>query len=444
MMSAYQNTLDYIYSFLDPARKAASAPEAAVRNLDRMRALLACAGDPQDGMASVVVAGTKGKGSTAAMIEAIARAAGRRTGLFTSPHLSSYRERIQVDRTLISQADLVALTARTRPILDAFDPGPNGRPTTFDVGLLLALRYFAEQGVQLAVMEVGLGGRYDTVNTLTPLVSVITSISYDHMAILGPSLAEIAWNKAGILKPGVPGVTVPQAAEAAPVLLAEARAVGAPLWMASPEGLTLLVDERASPHEPSQDACPYPVPPVTALRGAFQQENARLALGAALLLRARGLNLPDTALAAGLAEVRWPGRFELIPRTPPVLIDGAHNGDSARKLMAAIQAELAPPRLVLVLGTSRDKDIAAIAAALVPHAAAVVLTRSHHHRAMDLDRIMAEVGAHLRGPLVITADVHAGIEAARGLCGPQDLICVTGSLFVAAEAREALGLAIPD
>jgi dihydrofolate synthase / folylpolyglutamate synthase len=163
-----------------------------------------------------------------------------------------------------------------------------------------------------------------------------------------------------------------------------------------------------------------------------------------MLLRARGLALPDAALAEGLAAVSWPGRFELLPLDPPVLIDGAHNGDSARKLAAAIRDELAPTRLLLVLGTSRDKDVAAIAAALAPHAAAVVLTRSRHHRAMDLDRIAAALQQHLDGPLLIAGDVAAAIDEARALAAPGDLICVTGSLFVAAEAREALGLAVAD
>lgn len=433
----YQDALDYIYSFVDPARKAAPDPEAAALNLERMRRLLAAASDPQHGLRAVVVAGTKGKGSTAAMIEAIARAAGMRVGLFTSPHLNSYRERIQVNRVLIDRAELIALTNLTRPVLDAFDPAPLGRPSVFDVGLLLALGYFAARQVDLAVMEIGLGGRFDSVNVLTPLVSVISSISYDHMAVLGRTLREIAWNKAGILKPGAPAVTAPHAPEAAAVVAEEARRVGADLFIAEPEGLA-----RAHGHGPPLR--PYPVPPVTALRGAFQVENACLALGAALLLRDRGLPLPDAALAEGLAGVNWPGRFELAPGAPPVLIDGAHNGDSAQKLVAAIRAEAPHERLILVLGTSRDKDIAAIAAALAPPAAAVVITRSHHNRAMDIDRIAAEVRAHLRGPLRIAPDLPAALAIARQLAGPHDLICVTGSLFVAAEAREALGLAVAD
>jgi len=433
----YQEALDYLYSFVDPARKAASDPEAAALNLERMRRLLASAGAPQQALRAVVVAGTKGKGSTAAMIEAIARAAGMRVGLFTSPHLNSYRERIQVNRVLIDPAELIALTNLTRPALEAFDSAPLGRPSVFDVGLLLALRYFAARQVDLAVMEIGLGGRFDSVNVLTPLVSVISSISYDHTAILGRTLIEIAWNKAGILKPGTPAVSAPQLPEAAAVIAEEARRVGAGLFIADPGGLVCA-------HGRGPALRSYPVPPVTALRGAFQIENARLALGTAMLLRDQGLELPDAALAAGLAGVHWPGRFELVPGTPPVLIDGAHNGDSARKLVAAIQAELPHDQLIVVLGTSRDKDIGAIAAALAPPAAAVVITRSRHNRAMDIDRIAAEVRARLRGPLLLAPDLPAALAMARQLAGPRDLICVTGSLFVAAEAREALGLAVAD
>ncbi|NTU86307.1 MAG: bifunctional folylpolyglutamate synthase/dihydrofolate synthase [Chloroflexales bacterium] len=434
-LRTYQDTLDYIYSFIDPARKPAATPEAAALNLTRMDALLAAIGDPQAGMRAVVVAGTKGKGSTAAMLEAMLRASGRRVGLFTSPHLNSYRERIQVNRELISQGELIALAARLRPTIEAFDRGLYGRPTTFDIGLLLALRHFAEHMVDIAVLEVGLGGRFDAVNVVTPLVSAISSISYDHMSILGPTLADIAWNKAGIIKPGVPVVTVPQLPEASAMVAAEAAALGAPLWLADPASLLSASNGGSQP---------YPVAPRPALRGLFQVENARLALGIAVLLRKAGLDLPDAALTAGLDGVRWPGRFELVPASPRVLIDGAHNGDSAQKLAAAITAGVPHDRLVLILGTSRDKDIAGMAAALVPLAAAVVLTRSGHPRSMDLDRMVAEVGHHLRGPLVVTPDVRTALDAARGLAGRHDPIAITGSLFVAAAARAALGLAVSD
>ncbi len=436
-MRSYQEALDYIYSFVDPARKPAQSPAVAEVNLVRMRALLAAVGDPQAGMPAVVVSGTKGKGSTCALIEAMARAAGLRTGLWTSPHLNSYRERIQVNRTLISQAELGELVQRLRPQIDAFAQGEHGSPTAFDLGFALALTYFAEQDVQLAIVEIGLGGTYDAVNVIIPLVSVISSISYDHMGILGRTLAEIAANKAGIMKPGVPAVTVPHPPEALAVVYATATDVGAPLWVADAELITQLV--------PRGVPIPYPVPPMpTQLRGVFQRQNARLAVAAALRLQAAGLPIDSAAMMHGLAEAHWPGRFELIPGAPAVLIDGAHNGDSAQQLAKALQAELTYERIILILGTSRDKDIAAIAAPLVPLADTVILTRSTHPRAMDIDRIAPAVTPHLRGDLLISPTVEAALQTAREHATPNDLIVVTGSLFLVGAAREALGLAVSD
>jgi dihydrofolate synthase / folylpolyglutamate synthase len=435
-MHSYQDALDYLYSFIDPTRKPAQTPAEAEVNLVRMRALLAALAHPQAKMQAVVVAGTKGKGSTCALIEAMARAAGLRTGLWTSPHLNSYRERIQIDRTLISQAELVNLVRRLRPTIDAFAQGEHGPPTTFDLGFALALTYFVEHGVQLAVLEIGLGGTYDAVNVITPLVSAISSISYDHLGILGRTLTEIAANKAGIMKPGVPAVTVPQAPEALAVVHETAFNVGAPLWIAE-------VDVIRSATTAEQTA--YPVAPVPQqLRGTFQHQNARLAVAAALQLRVAGLPLTDAAIAAGLAGAHWPGRFELVPGTPAVLIDGAHNGDSAQRLVEAIQAELTYERLILVIGTSRDKDITAIATPLVPLADSVIVTQSNHQRAMDIDRIILAVTPLLRGVIQISPSVGAALRLAREHASPRDLIVVTGSLFLVGAARDVLGLAESD
>ncbi len=389
----YQQAIDYLYSFPDSEAKLPRTP--AEFNLPQTAALLSAFGEPQRALRCVVVAGTKGKGSTATLIEAIARAAGLRTGLWTSPHLHSWRERIQVDRQRISQAEFIAAMQALPARLAGFDRQAHGDPTIFQLGFALALRHFADKQVDLAILEVGLGGRFDSANVVTPLLSVITSISYDHMGILGQTLGEIADNKAGIMKPGVPAITVPQPAEATAVLRREAASVGAPLYVADAGGL-------AGPG----GAEPYPAPPVPGrLRGGFQRENARLAVGAAMLLARQGLPLNAAAIAAGLAEAEWPGRFELIPGAPPILIDGAHNGDSAQKLAAAMRAELSFERLILVLGTSRDKDIAAIAQAIVPPAAAVVITRSTHPRAMDLDRVAEIVRAHARGPLTLAPEI---------------------------------------
>jgi dihydrofolate synthase / folylpolyglutamate synthase len=436
-ISGYPAALAYIDGFSDPARQPATSNAEAARNVSRMQALLAAAGDPQRAMGCVIVAGTKGKGSTCALLERMLQAGSYRTGLWSSPHLNSYRERIQVNRALITPEALVATLRTLQPLLDSFDPQPYGRPSSFDVGFLCAMHYFAQVGVELAVLEVGVGGRYDCVNAITPLVSVISSISYDHMKILGDTLYEIAWNKAGIIKAGVSAVTVPQLPAAAAALRHEARDVGTALWVAHPWGLTAGLGSFHTP---------YPVEPQpTLLRGPFQRENARLALGAALVLREQGVNLPDTALAEGVAEAHWPGRLELVGSEPLLVLDGAHNGDSAHKLAIALRAEFAYEKLVLVLGTSRDKDIEGICAGLVPHADHLVLTRSAHHRALaDLDALATAARPHLRGKLHMTQSIEEALQQARHLAQRHDLVCITGSLFVVGAVRSLLGLAEGD
>ncbi|HEX6289545.1 MAG TPA: folylpolyglutamate synthase/dihydrofolate synthase family protein [Herpetosiphonaceae bacterium] len=433
----YQAALDYIYSFINYESKMPPTPQHARFNLGRMRWLLKELGDPQARFPSVVVAGTKGKGSTSAMLEAILRSAGYRTGLFTSPHLHSWRERIQVDRRLITQAEVVAYVAQLKPLVDRLDE--LGPPTVFELATALALRYFADRQIDVAVLEVGLGGRYDTVNVVTPLVSAITPISFDHMAVLGATIEEIASAKAGIIKPGVPVVVAPQMPEALAVIRAEAAAQHASLFQAAPEGLEPVLSD-------SGPALPYPIairPEALGLGGAYQVENARAAVGAALLLRQRGLSIADRALEAGLRVAWWPGRFEVLARQPTIVVDGAMNGASARRLRESL-ATLAHRRLLLVLGTSRDKDIAALARELVPQADAVVLTRSYHPRSAPVDLLAEHVRPLLRSadcPLLVTDDIPPAIEAARRMAAPDDLICVTGSLFVVAAAREALGAA---
>jgi dihydrofolate synthase/folylpolyglutamate synthase len=451
-MPTYQETLDYLYSFLDTERKMPS--RSAELNLPRTAALLEALGAPQHAFASVVIAGTKGKGSTAVMIEAIARAAGLRTGLWTSPHLHSYRERIQVDRTLISQAELIAAVEAFRPTIAAFEQGEHGAPTVFELGFAIALQHFAVRHVDLAVLEVGLGGRFDSANVIVPLLSVVTSISYDHMALLGDTLQQIAYEKAGIFKPGIPAITVEQQPEAMQEIARVAAQVGTPLWVAAEgeiEHETLEIQQRTS--DPARFSASlfrfdpfdrYHGPTTMPLQGVFQRENARLAVGAALLLRDAGLPLDDSAIGAGLSDARWPGRLEIVPGEPPIVLDGAHNGDSAHKLVESLRESFPGRRFVLVLGTSQDKDLARILAELIPAASAVVLTHSIHPRAWtDLEELASRIEPLLGGadvPIVIAPEVPHALEQARALATSADVICVTGSLFVVAAARETLGL----
>jgi dihydrofolate synthase / folylpolyglutamate synthase len=447
----YQQALDYLYAFPDSEAKLPRTP--AEFNLPQTAALLAAFGEPQRVFPSVVIAGTKGKGSTAALLESIARAAGLRTGLWTSPHLHSYRERIQVDRLPISQAELICAIEALPTTLAAFDRQRYGEPTIFQLGFAIALRYFADRAVDLAILEVGLGGRYDSANVVTPLLSLITSISYDHMAVLGDTLAKIAWEKAGILKPGVPALTIPQPPEAMEVIARVAQEVGAPLWVATTGDAGWgRWDEREDP-----SSIPYPLSPLnpfdryhgpadTALLGVFQRENARLATAAALLLRDQGLPIQDPAIAEGLATARWPGRMEIVAGPPPIVLDGAHNGDSAHKLSESLDQLFPGRRRVFVLGVTQGHSVEHIMAELVPTAGGLVLTRSRHPRALtDLEALAARAEPLLRreagaGPLLIADDVPEALERARALAAQDDLICVTGSLFVVAAAREALGI----
>lgn len=420
----YQQALDYLYSFLDSEANLPRRP--AEFNLPRTEALLRAAGEPQRAFPSVVIAGTKGKGSTAVMLEAIVRAAGLRTGLWTSPHLHSYRERIQVNRKPISQQELIDGLMRLRPVLDSFDSEQYGTPSVFDVGFALALQTFAGRSVDLAILEVGLGGRYDSANTITPVVSVITSISYDHMQILGNTLGEIAYQKAGIAKPGVPLVVAPQPTEALTVIENVAREVGAPLFP--------IVQ-------------PSPTPdlrlPTPALLGTFQRENALVAAGAARLLR-KHFSITELAIEQGLQTATWPGRFEIVAGTPTWVLDGAHNGDSAERLIESVREQFARQRIVLLFGTTREKDVARMFAALLPAVDALVLTHSVHPRAeTDLARLAEYAKTFVSGQNIQVAqafEVPAAIACAQSLAQSNDVVLVTGSLFVVAAAREALGL----
>jgi dihydrofolate synthase/folylpolyglutamate synthase len=472
---------DWLHSFEDTERQLPSSPAAF--NLPRTQALLQALGEPQQHFPAVVIAGTKGKGSTAAMVEAIVRAAGLQTGLYTSPHLHSYRERIQLDRQLIAPAAVVRLVERLKPAVAQLDPAL-GALSIYEVTTALALLAFAEARVACAVLEIGLGGRWDAVNVVTPLVSAIASISLDHTRILGDTHAAIAFEKAGIIKPGVPVVTIPQHREAAAVLAEVAHQQGAPLFCAVksgvlgyvPEGLTAgqlppalvrgvegvartgwltrpsarskgggtrsLIPAPGGAGESKVDWQPYPVaiePATVGLAGAFQLENGRLAVGVAMRLRAAGLPLSDVAFAHGLAAVSWPGRLEVLRQGPWVVADGAHNGDSARKLAQALRDNFPAERLILILGVSADKDLGAIAAPLVTGASAVFVTRSRHPRSASLAALAEAVGPYAPGLLYQMGSVEEALLAALQLATPRDLICCTGSLFVAAEAREYFG-----
>jgi len=304
--------------------------------------------------------------------------------------------------------------------------------------VVLGLYYFATQAIELAVLEIGLGGRYDAINTVNPVLSVIASISYDHTAILGDTLAKIAYEKAGIIKQHVPVISTVQQAEAAEVIAQVAAEQAAPLFIAGMAGL----QEQAS-----GVVAEYPlviVPEQLGLKGEFQMQNAQLATSAALLLRELGFPISDDAIRQGLATTQWPARFEQIANEPLTLVDGAHNGDSARVLLQALKQNYSNRPLTLVLGTSSDKDIQAIIQQLSNSATHLITTCSRHPRALAPEKLAELIQQHVNRPVHQTNSVAEALTLAQQLTSAAGLICVTGSLFVAAEARETHGLAQPD
>ena len=441
-MSAYRDALSYLYSFTDYEKRGFAAYAPEFYNLDRVRRLLALIGEPQHAFQAVHIAGTKGKGSTAAIVEAVLRAAGYCTGLYTSPHLHSFRERIRVAGELIPEAGVIRLIEEMRPLVAQVED-----VTTFEIITCLAFAWFAELGVEWAVVEVGLGGRLDATNVLEPQVTVITPISYDHVAILGDTLSQIAAEKAGIIKPGVPLVSAPQPEEALATIRDFCERQGAPLtlvgrdWTWKP-GAADLNGQAFTVHRGEGEGVMLHLP----LLGEHQLANATTAVAALDLLEQGGLQIPASALREGLQAVHWPGRLEILGRAPIVLADGAHNGDSARKLMAALQALGGYQDLIIVLGGSADHLTPDLMGALLSGAARAIATQASHPRSATPAWIQAQA-AELGFQIEVSETVAQALDLALATAGPQDLVCCTGSLFVAGDAREAWfarqGLPIP-
>lgn len=435
---AYRAALAWIWSFspTESPHPRSAADRAARRGpkVERARTLLHLLGDPQRAFPTVLVGGTKGKGSTAAMVAASLHAAGYHTGRYTSPHLVSWRERTWVDGHAIATDEVVRLVGPLRSAVETL-PAPLGPPTTFEVGTALTFLHFADQALDVAVVEVGVGGLTDATNLADPLVSAITPISHDHAETLGPTLADIASHKAGIMRAGRPTILGPQPPEALAVLEAHADRIGAHLervgreWTWRRAGRDILVESTHPEVEPLLLEVP--------LVGAHQRDNATLA-AATLHALGRARPAPRVAPAAiqrGLRAVEWPGRLQTVRTRPRLVLDGAHNRASADAVAAALRHEYRYARLHLVLGLSEGKDAAGVVEALVPLAAAVLTTRSRHERAADpevLARLVRERGPDT--PVRAFPDLAGALSAATADAGEGDLILVTGSLFLVGEA----------
>lgn len=432
----YPRALEWLDGLLNYERSA--LPYAEIK-LQRIQALLRRLGDPQDRLRSVLAAGTKGKGSTAAMLVSILQAHGQRVGFYSKPHLWDYRERIRINDVLVPPDRLARLVQDTVPAVEAGAHDPWGKPTYFEVSVALAARHFVEEGVQRAVLEVGIGGRLDATNACHPEVSVVTPISYDHTDVLGSTLREIAREKAGIIRPGGLVVCAPQPPEAEEVLEATCRELGARRVRVGSEvqfhvEASELSGVRLSVQTPLQRYGGLWVP----LLGRHQATNAAVAVAAVEAWLARDGERPDPQLVReGLARVRWPARQELVGQRPWVLVDVAHNPASMRALRATLEELFPDRRVVLVLGMVRGHEVWQTAREVLPCADEVVVTTAQHVRAVpagELAQTLRE--AHPR--VQVVEDCEAAVAHALRCCGREDLLVVTGSFFVAGPARKWL------
>jgi len=432
----YQHALDYIYSFVDYSRTHQDnlAPENF--DLSRMREFAAALGNPQEDFKSIHVAGSKGKGSTSAFCAAALQEAGYRVGLYTSPHLKDFEERIQINRESIPRADLVKLVEEIKSHVANIP-----KITTFEIATGLGFLYFSQQEVDIAVVEVGLGGRLDATNVIMPHVSVITALYLDHTSILGDTLEEIAAEKAGIVKPGIPVVLAPQKAEARRVVSEIAKKQSAPLTLVGEDYLyerqsASLAGQTFHIAKSPTELANNPTLINIKLLGEFQVDNAATAYAALQAAREAGIAITERALIAGLAKTEWAARFEIVRKDPPVIIDSAHNPDAIFKLYQTVEEFYPEKELVLVFGISADKKLTGMYSAILPHTKYLICTQATHPRAMDAGELL-EAAAPFGVPGEAIPNVAEALWKALDIAGEDALVLVTGSIFAAACARIA-------
>lgn len=423
-MITYPDTVEYLYSLGNEVK-------TIKMGLERISVLLEALGHPERACRFVHVAGTNGKGSVCAMIESALRCAGQRTGLYTSPHLVEPTERIRISGVAVTSEQFAdAFNTVHRIAQQLLDQGAiDAHPTYFETVTAMAFLVFRERGVDTAVLEVGLGGRLDATNVVTPVLSVITPIDYDHESWLGSSLDAIAGEKAGILKPGVSAVFARQRPEALRRLLEVATARGAPVTHAS----RWLVDQiRLSPHGSRFTAAhrDRSLAIECNLPGAHQIDNALTALTALDLL-----GVDDAAILEGIRDARWPGRLERVAEHPEIILDGAHNPAGVRALAAYIEEFFRDRRVWLIFATMRDKSVDEIGEMLAPLASEIILTAVDSPRALRPEALIPVFAGR---PVRIAPRLRDALEIVRLEASPEDAIFITGSLFLVGEARVLL------
>jgi dihydrofolate synthase/folylpolyglutamate synthase len=431
----YNEAINYVYQFTN--YEAVPRPHADDNyDLRRLFEILERLGNPHLKAKSLHITGTNGKGSTAAMLASVLTAAGYKTGLYTSPHLITSRERFAIDGKMISEEELADIVTRLKPHVEAVNKKATyGILTVFEILTVLCFVYFAEHKLDFQVMEVGMGGRFDATNVIQPEVCWLTSISYDHCDILGDTLTKIAGEKCGIIKPGCTVISHPQEEEAMAVIRRDCQEKKVKLIEVGKEVTRqgLIHDFEHQEIEIKGRLASYQVS--IPLLGQYQLDNSAAAVAGLEVLIEKGYKINAEHIKQGLAAVSFPGRMNIVSRNPLMVVDGGHNPGAAHNLKEAILKYFQPAKRILVVGIAGDKDIPAIVKELAPVFQTVIVTRAHSQRAAKTELLAAEFAKH--GVSAIqTENVVKALEEAKKLASAQDLIVVTGSLYVVGEAKE--------
>lgn len=401
--------------------------------LERMIQLMERLGNPHLDIKTVHIAGTNGKGSTAALISSVLSTAGHKTGLYTSPHLERFSERIIIDGAEISEGDIDAISDKVKAAVRSL---PAGEPTYFEFTTAMAFVYFANEDVDIAIIETGLGGRLDATNIISPLVSVITPVALDHAEYLGSTIEEVAAEKGGIIKEGVPIIIGKQDIAATKVLATIAAEKGAKTFLFGSDFILSNPVEGSFNYSGINKSFSSVE---ISLYGAHQQENASVALACLEVLAGSGFALSDNVLKKGIKEASWPGRFEVVSTNPEIILDGAHNPSAAKGLTASLKNRFNGDKGIIVAGFMADKDIEGILAELAPLASTIILTRTSEDRAFDPAGGAAEIKKSLKCcEVTVIPDMKEAINKGIMLAKEKSFIIITGSLYAVGEARTIL------
>ncbi len=433
----YREALKYLDSFVNFEKVESYGYKASLK-LERMRRFVSLLGDPQKHTRSIHVAGSKGKGSTAVYVYSVLRQAGFNAGLYTSPHLITFRERIRINDELIGEVDLGRILGNIKETIES--QMKEDRPTFFEVYTAIAYSYFKEKNVDFAVYEVGLGGRLDATNVIEPLACAITPLSYEHTDKLGHTLREIALEKCGIIKSGSICVSAPQEKEALQVIEDTCRVNNSRLILI---GRDIKFEEVQSSDEKEVfnvfGLFGEYLLLTSKLIGSHQMINASVAIGVVEALKLRGITIPADPIRNGIENARWPGRLEIINRRPFIVLDGAQNRESAKTLVSAIKKVFKYKKLILVFGVSKDKDVRGMFEEMLPICDAIVLTKSKVlNRALEPAKIKEEISNMEYGikDIVLTYNTEEALKKALSIASPEDLVLITGSLFIIGEVKE--------